>query len=64
MKRKYNTKIADPVFYGEKIIWKATPNSSGIRYYAYTEKGTVKADTLEGIKSLIDQVETDLAING
>ena len=55
MKRKYNTKVADPLFYKEKTIWKATPNASGIKYYTYTEKGVVRADTLKGIKNLINK---------
>lgn len=34
-------------------IYKASPNSSGIRYYARTSRGILRADTLAGIKNLI-----------
>ena len=52
---KYNTKVADPIHYKNIIIWKATRNASGMKYYSYTNKGTLKADTLAGIKKLINQ---------
>ena len=54
MIRKYNTKVADTAGeYKGHTIWKATPNASGIKYYAYTDRGIIRADTLAGIKRLI-----------
>jgi hypothetical protein len=56
MKRNYDTKVADYVQeYRDQIIWKATTNSSGIRYYAYTAQGIQRADTLKGIKKLLSK---------
>ncbi len=37
------------------LIHKAGSNSSGIRWTAFTQNGIVRADTLKGIKMLIDQ---------
>lgn len=39
--------------YKGHTIWRATTNSAGIKYYAYTNNGTLRADTLQGIKNLI-----------
>lgn len=49
----YNKKVANPIWYKGIIIWKALKNASGIRYYAYTNNGVVRADTLKGIKLLL-----------
>lgn len=58
MKRNYNTKVADyHSEYKKQIIWRATTNSSGIRYYAYTKQGIQRADTLAGIRSLLSNTE-------
>ena len=42
--------------YMNVIIDKCSPNSSGMRYYAYAGLGrTLRADTLAGIKALIKE---------
>lgn len=41
--------------YKKHCIWQANPNSAGIRYFAYTKNGTVRANTLQGIKKLISE---------
>jgi hypothetical protein len=52
---KYNTKVADPIHYKNIIIWKATPNVAGVRYYTYTNYGLLRSDTLAGIKQIINK---------
>lgn len=42
-------------YYGVDI-WHADRNSSGIRYYARTPRGVVRADTLGGIRAAIREV--------
>jgi len=36
------------------IVHRCDTNSSGMKYYAYTDKGVVKSDTLRGVKKLIN----------
>lgn len=36
-------------------IWRCGLNSSGMRWYAMTVSGTVRADTLKGVKELIKE---------
>ena len=50
----YNTKVADPLFYKNIIIWKATKNTNNMKYYSYTNNGIIRSDTLTGIKKLIN----------
>lgn len=47
--KKYSTSIN----YKNHLIHHAGSNSAGIKYYAYTDAGTVRADSLQGIKRLI-----------
>lgn len=44
-----------PRVYKGVIIHRASRNSSGIRWFAYTPSGRKMADTLDGIKQLITQ---------
>lgn len=45
------------MFYKGYYIFKADKNSSGIRYYARTSIGIVRADTLRGIRQILTQRE-------
>lgn len=36
-------------------IFNVDKNASGLKYYARTSKGILKADTLQGIKGLISE---------
>lgn len=36
-------------------IWRCAVNSSGMRWYAMTVNGTVRSDTLAGVKALIKE---------
>ena len=53
IKRKYNAKVADPIWYKGGLIWKAVKNASGIKYYYYGDNGVVRSDSLVGIKKII-----------
>ena len=37
-------------------IFRADPNCSGIRWYAWTDAGTLKADTKQGMRQLISDM--------
>ena len=39
--------------YKKHIIWEANVNTSGIKYYCYSRCGTLRSNTLAGIKALI-----------
>lgn len=41
--------------YKGHCIFTASPNSSGIKYFAHSKSGTLRADTLSGIKTLITE---------
>lgn len=45
--------------YKEHYIYECGINSSGMRYYAYTDSGRVMADTLAGIKQIIGALGHD-----
>lgn len=40
--------------YKNFTIYPCEYNASGMRYYAHTNNGTLRADTLQGIKNLIN----------
>lgn len=43
------------IYYKDYIIHQAERNSGGIRYYAYSNYGILRADTLTGIKRLLNK---------
>ena len=48
-------KNSKEIRYKGHYIWRASTNSSGIKYFSFTNSGTVRAGTLQGIKKLITE---------
>lgn len=50
-----NRQFRNERIYKTYMIHDCSPNSSGMKYFAFGNKGTLRADTLKGIKQLINK---------